>query len=111
MAGCSFTAEALREISEGVQGRTNMEIQVRYLAKPGQITQGATTYVVWVRPVSATGLVAPQNIGAFQVDDDLSGELRTSTPLRHFNLFITAEPSEEVTVPTGNEVLSTQVSL
>lgn len=104
-------AQGTVEVSEGDQGQTQLDIRVNYLAKPGQVTPGARVYVVWVRPVSATGLVAAQNVGAFDVDDDLQGEMKTETPLRYFNVFITAEPNADVTVPTGNEVLSTQVSM
>ncbi len=85
-------------------GNTGIYLTVRNLANPEKLTSPANVYVVWVNvAVDAT----PQNIGALVVGKDLAGELRTVTPLSRFELFITAEPSAEVKLPSGQSLLWT----
>lgn len=45
------------------------------------------------------------------IDSNLNGEVKVVTALKDFDLFITAEPSYTVTVPSNVEVLRTHVSL
>ena len=63
----------------------------------------ASAYVVWVEPLDRS--MAPQNVGALRVNDDLEGELRTVTPLEDFNLFVTPEPHGNANEPSGPKVL------
>lgn len=87
-------------------GNTSLEVQVHHMAAPERVEAGATTYVVWVQ---ALGQRAPQNLGAIRIDDDLHGSLKTVTPLRSFNVFITAEPSSTAAVPTTAQLLTASV--
>ena len=87
-------------------GNRRLAIEVRHLAPPEKVAPTATTYVVWVRPQDG----APQNIGALQVDKDLTGRLDTITPYQTFELFITAEKYKAATLSTGPRVLSGVVS-
>lgn len=103
---------------------TQVKIKVKHLAPPESIAQGATTYVVWVRPLgmpvaqgertgdyperqeSQSGNeVGVYNLGGMKISKDLDGELNTTTPFRAFELFITAESSSAVTAPNGERVL------
>ena len=70
-------------------------------------TPPANVYIVWVRP--GGGDATRQ--GAIGLDNDLNGELKVVTTLKDFDLFVTAEQSETVTVPSNLEILRTHVSL
>ena len=92
--------------SKSENNNTSVEVRVQYLALPGKVVPGATTYVVWARPEGGWNV---QNLGALRVSADLSGSLKTVTPFRRFELFITAEPSAQILQPTGAELLSAQL--
>jgi hypothetical protein len=82
---------------------TALEVRVQHLASPEKIAPEATTYVVWAR---ANGADSAQNLGALHVDKDLQGTLKTVTPLRTFDVFITAEPSPTARRPTSEHLLT-----
>ncbi|MDP2270455.1 MAG: hypothetical protein Q8N23_24310 [Archangium sp.] len=92
--------------SKSENKNTLVEVRVRHLALPERVSPGASTYVVWVRPAGESGV---QNLGALQVTPDLNGRLSAVTPFRHFELFITAEPSPQVMQPSGAELLSARL--
>jgi hypothetical protein len=97
-------AEGTAKIEKAENGNTSIVVVVRHLAEPGKLTPPANAYVVWVRGGKDA---APQNVGALAVDKNLSGELRTTTPLATFDLFITAEESGQAQQPTGKQLLWT----
>lgn len=82
---------------------TRVWVKIEHLAPPEKVADGATTYVVWAQP---NGGETAQNIGALQVDDKLQGSLMTLVPYDNFRLFITPEPSAQVTEPSGEEILA-----
>jgi hypothetical protein len=84
---------------------TRVEVQVEHLAPPGRVAPGATTYVVWAR---VPGEDRVQNLGALQVDRNLRGTLETVTPLRNFDVIITAETNATAAEPS-KELLSVNV--
>jgi len=86
---------------------TKLDIKVDHLAKPDNLTPPATTYLVWIRP----GGGDPVKQGAIGVDKDLKGELHAVTVAKNFDLFITAEQGDTVTVPSSTQVLRTHVSM
>src|SRR6185312_11234097 len=80
-------------------------------AKEYRMTSGAgvpaaTNYLVWVRPNGGEAVKQ----GAIGVDKNLTGELKTETVSRDFDVFITAEQGENATVPSSVEVLRAHVS-
>jgi len=87
-------------------GNTKLDIKVEHLAKPSSLTPPANAYLVWVRPNGGDAVKQ----GAIGVNNDLKGELKVVTVLKDFDLLITAEQSETVTVPSNVEVLKTHVS-
>lgn len=99
-------AEGTVKTSRTDNDNTAIDLEVRHLAPPDRVKQGATTYVVWARP---SGTDKVQNLGALQVDDNLDGKLETVTPLRRFEVFITAESDPAASSPSGKELLSTSV--
>jgi hypothetical protein len=88
-------------------GNTNLDIKVSHLANPSRLSPPANVYVVWVRPRGGDAT----RQGAIGLDKNLNGELKVVTTLKDFDLFITAEQSENVTVPSNVEILRTHVSL
>lgn len=91
---------------KGDNGNTELIVTVKHLAKPANLKDGATTYVVWIKP---PGSEKQQNIGALAVDKNLTGTLKTTTPHDEFELSITAESFSRAEEPSGPEVLSTTV--
>jgi hypothetical protein len=71
------------------------------------VTAGARVYVVWATELQ-TGSPT-RNLGALRVEDNLNGKLETLTPLRNFDVLITAEPQATVDVP-GAPVLRVRVT-
>jgi hypothetical protein len=104
---------------------TRVSVKVKHLAPPDRMSQGASTYVVWARPMGVPAarvdgqreLVAGRedssglyNLGGLKIGKELDGELETMTPFKSFELFITAEPSSGVTAPRGERILWTTVT-
>jgi hypothetical protein len=51
----------------------------------------------------------PQTQGRIRVDKNLKGSFETSTPLKNFDIFVTAEPDVGAKRPAGTEVFRTTV--
>lgn len=100
-------AEGTVAIKSGENNNTRLKIDVHHLAPPERVSPGATALVVWASPMAAGG--TPQNIGALRVNDKLDGELDTVTPLREFELLITAESFATVQAPSGPRLLSAHI--
>ncbi len=99
-------AEGSVMVAKADNDNTALEVRVRHLASPEKIAPEATTYVVWAR---ASGADVVQNLGALKVDKDLQGTLKTVTPLRTFDVFITAESSPTVQSPSSDGLLIASV--
>lgn len=84
-------------------GNIEIRLRVAHLAPPGRIVPGADVFVVWVRG-QAVGAAA-QNLGALRVDRNLSAKFTAVTSLPSFDVFITCEQSQTVTVPSAPELL------
>ena len=102
-------AEATVKARSTDNGNTSIELAVKHLAPPTRVNPQAAAYVVWV--VGTETGAQPTNLGGLKVGDDLSGKFTAVTPLRAFQLFITAEPSQLVTRPTGRNLLTTTVAM
>jgi hypothetical protein len=120
LAGCGSSTQTVRMSTSpdipAAQGtvktsltdndNTAIEVEVRHLAPPERVAFGATTYVVWAL---APDRDTPQNLGALRVDEKLRGTLKTVTPLRRFEMFITAEQSPTAQMPTNGELFSASI--
>lgn len=85
---------------------TGISLEVQHLAMPQDVDGRASAYVGWVRPLDRQG--APQNVGALRRNKDgnhLEASLDTVTPFETFELFVTAEPTENAVSPGGPRVL------
>lgn len=87
-------------------GNMKLDIKVRNLANPASLTPSENAYVVWVRPKDEAAVKQ----GAIGVDKDLNGELKVVTTAKEFDVFITAEQSASVTMPSDIEILHAHVS-
>jgi len=94
-------AQGTISATEGTNNNLDVSVKVDHLAPASRIREDAQTYVVWLVPTGQP----PHSVGTLQLDDNLHGELTTATPLRRFEIFVTAEPSASVTRPSGEAVL------
>lgn len=88
-------------------GNIKLDIKVVHLAKPSSLTPSANNYLVWIRPNGGDAFKQ----GAIGVDKNLSGELKLETVSKDFDVIITAEQSDSVTLPSSVEVLRTHISM
>jgi hypothetical protein len=92
-------------VAKEKNGNIRVDVKVKHLAKPGNLTPPANTYVVWLQQEGSQ----PQSQGELKVEDDLDGELKTTTPLKNFNVFITAETDSQTKTPSDQVVLRATV--
>ena len=97
-------AEGKVRFKRSTNDNTSIKLKVHHLANPEKLTPAAKNYVVWV---SSSPTAPPQNIGALEVDKDLTGTLVTVSPLHSFSLFITGEASGQIQQPTGPKLMWT----
>ena len=88
-------------------GNTAFDIKVHHLALPASLTPPASVYLVWVQPRDAAAVKQ----GALRVDKDLKGEFKSVTVSKEFDLFITAEQTENVAAPSGTKVLQAHINV
>lgn len=102
-------AQSSVKVSLTDNGNTKIELSVQHMAPPERVSPGATIYVVWVRGNDSNS--RSQNLGALKVDADLKASISAVTPLRDFELFVTAEPTQTGSEPSGRRLLYTSVSM
>ena len=95
-------AQGKVKFSKTDDGNIAIALSVKYLADPQKLQPPAAIYTVWVRKDKDA---AAQNIGALKVEKDRKGDLKSVTPLRAFQLFVTAEANGQVQEPTGVQLL------
>lgn len=86
-------------------GNTKLDVKVKSLANPANLTPSANMYIVWVRPSDGEA----QKEGVIRVDANPGGELNATTTAKSFDIFITAEQSESVTVPSDLQILHVHI--
>lgn len=112
-AGCAGTeklsaspalpaAEGTVRCSKAANDNTAIDLKVKHLASPDRLTPPAAVYVVWTKTDKDA---QPRNIGALEVDESLTGRLRTVTSLRRFELFVTGEATGQAPSPSGEPLL------
>lgn len=93
-------------VDTGKNGNTALDIKAQSLAPPSALKPAENVYVVWVQSPGE----APKNLGQLMVNPDESAELKTKTPYKRFEVFITAEGTAQVEEPQGTQVLSATIS-
>ena len=90
---------------EAQKGVTKIEVVVKGLAQPGKLGSEFLTYVLWA--VSPDGRTS--NLGEIQIDNAGEGELKPTTQLPTFSLFVTAEPYFAVAYPSELVILENDI--
>lgn len=98
-------ASATAQLTQDKNGNTIVDLKVKHLAKPENLTPPRSVYVVWIQPSGS----APLKQGQLNVDSNLNGEFKSPTTYKSFDIFVTAEDSGSVTQPSGQEVLRQNV--
>ncbi len=101
-------AESTVKITTTSNGNTGFTLAVKHLAASQRVDANTSVYVVWTR--GSDSAATTQNMGALVVDDNLNGSFDGVTPLKSFDLFITAEPTQAAAAPTGTTLLYTTVA-
>jgi hypothetical protein len=96
-------AEGKAHLSKTKNGDVEIKLTIKHLAPPERIVPGANVFMVWVRGLARDAQA--QNLGALRVDKELNAKMTAITALTSFDLFITCEPSQTVTVPGTPELL------
>ncbi len=90
------------------QHATALEIEVKNLAPPDRVAEGATDYIVWQRSSSS---VPWSRVGGLVYDPGArSGQFQGSVPETAFDLQVTAEKAVDVASPSPDAVLSKHVN-
>lgn len=106
-SGAVQAAEAEVLLSEEGNGNTEVRVQVENLPPANELSESAETYVVWAQdPESGEA----HNLGALEVGKNGRGEMETLTPLKRFDIYITAEPISSAKTPTGERALWASVA-
>ena len=100
-------ANAQLELREESNGNTEVAVEVSNLPPAGEFRENATVYVVWVQE---PGGGMAHNLGALAVGHGGRGGMESLTPLRKFDIYITAETVAEARAPSGNRALWASVA-
>ena len=98
-------AAAELNVEKEKNGNVQVDVNVKHLAKPGLLTPPANTYVVWFQQQGST----PQNQGELKIGNDLKAELKSTTSLVNFNVFVTGETDPRTKTPSNQLVLQATV--
>jgi hypothetical protein len=85
--------------------QTQVTLTVYNLPKPQFVSSDATAYLVWVRPNESSDQA--QKLGQLSLDGD-AGNLQAVTPLKEFELVVTAQSPTDSTLQ-GDRILKGQV--
>jgi hypothetical protein len=93
------------EIGKDKNGNTSLKMTVQHLAKLENLTPRAAAYVVWLQERGGNA----GNQGQLKVDKNLNGTFATVTPLKSFDVFVTAEQDARAREPRGPQVLTATI--
>jgi|SRR5690242_14056800 len=99
-------AAGVIHVGQDSNGNTKLQIKVKYLAQPSSLTPARANYVVWIQ---ANGHEAKAQ-GVLKVGADRSGTFEVVTPYSEFAIFVTAEDSPQPVAPSGEKVLTANIS-
>jgi hypothetical protein len=93
------------EVGKDHNGNTEIKMAVQHLARPEDLSPPMSTYVVWLQEQGANA----ENEGQLEINKNLEASFRTVTPLKSFDLFVSAEPAATAKSPGGPEVLKANI--
>ena len=98
------SAEGVAKISKDKNGNYQIQLTVKHLANPERLTPPRNQYIVWALSEDAKN----QNIGRLSISKSMAGSLKTSTPFRPVQLFVTAETEGTINRPGTYELFRTE---
>ena len=93
------------DVGRDKNGNTKVEIEVEHLAPPENLSPPRTTYVVWFQERGAE----PLNQGTLKPNKGLKANFKSVTPLKTFDVLVTAESDPTGKSPSGQEVMRASV--
>ncbi len=107
--GTAVSPNSLGEVRTAVtpNDQTQLTVTVYNLPKPQFVASEATMYIAWAKSSKESG--QPQKLGQLTVDDGEVGTLQVTTPLREFELIVTAEQDDSPAM-RGEPVLTGHVA-
>jgi hypothetical protein len=107
MAASTIVPAARGEVAidKDKNGNTKLKMTVQHLAKPENLTPRAAAYVVWLQERGGNS----ENKGELKVDKNLNATFETVTPMKSFDVFVTAEQDARATDPRGPQVLTATI--
>lgn len=93
------------ETDKDKNGNTEVKLETEHLAEPDKLSPPKTAYLVWFQERGGE----PALQGQLRVNKKLKGSFRTVTPLKNFDLLVTAESDPNTKTPSGEEVLRATV--
>lgn len=89
-------------VKQAPNGNLQLDIKAAHLSEPSALTPAGNVYVVWLEGADE----GPLKLGQMRIDKNLSGEVRTITPFKHFKILITVEQNVEESSPQAQPILS-----
>ena len=107
MTAASIVPGARAEVVIGKDknGNTRLKMTVQHLANLENLTPRASAYVVWLQERGGNS----SNQGQLKVDKNLKATFETVTPLKSFDVVVTAEQDLRAKDPSGPEVLKATI--
>lgn len=93
------------DVGRDKNGNTKIEMEVEHLAAPESLTPPRSAYVVWFQERGSE----PLNQGALKPNKNLKANFKSITPLKSFDVIVSAESDPNAKSLTGSEVLRTSV--
>lgn len=93
------------DVGNDKNGNTKVEIKVEHLAPPENLTPPRTAYVVWFQERGSE----VQNQGTLKPNKGLKANFKTVTPMKSFDVIVTAESDPNARTASGTEVLRASV--
>ena len=92
-------------ISKDKNGNTKLKMKVEHLANLENLTPRAAAYIVWLQERGGNA----ENQGQLKMDKNLKATFETVTPLKSFDVLVTAEQDSRAKGPSGPEVLKATI--
>ena len=93
------------DVGQDKNGNTKVELEVEHLAAPDNLTPPRSVYVVWFQERESE----PLNQGALKPNKKLKATFKSVTPMKSFDVLVTAESDASARTPSGVEVLRASV--
>ncbi len=97
-------AEAELTTSKDDNGNTVVDLKVKHLAPPQNLSPARSMYVVWVETPDGKTF----NAGRLNLNDNLEGDVTVVTPYPRFRLVVSAEDDPLAAAPGYHRVLETE---